>query len=61
MTERYEVVEEAAGQRLDAWLAATLGVARAEAQRLVDGGSVVVGGTPRRKSHAVAAGDLVDV
>lgn len=61
MTERYEVVEEAAGQRLDAWLAATLGVARAEAQRLVDGGSVVVGGTPRRKSHALSAGDLIDV
>jgi 23S rRNA pseudouridine1911/1915/1917 synthase len=61
MTERYEVVEQAAGQRLDAWLAATLGVARAEAQRLVDGGAVVVGGTPRRKSHAVSAGDLVEV
>lgn len=50
-----------AGQRLDAWLASTLGIARAEAQRLVDGGSVVVGGRRRRKSHAVGAGDLVEV
>ena len=61
MSERYEVLEEAAGQRLDAWLAATLGVARAEAQRLVDRGQVAVGGSPRRKSHALSAGDLIEV
>ncbi|MGH2720928.1 MAG: RluA family pseudouridine synthase, partial [Actinomycetota bacterium] len=36
-------------------------VARAEAQRLVDGGAVVVGGTPRRKSHPLSAGDLIEV
>jgi 23S rRNA pseudouridine1911/1915/1917 synthase len=61
MTERFEVEEGTAGQRLDAWLAATLGVARAEAQRLVDGGSVRVDGATRRKSHTVAAGSLVEV
>ena len=61
MAERFEVVEEMAGQRLDAWLASTLGIARSEAQRLVDCGSVVVAGQHRRKSHPVGAGDLVEV
>jgi 23S rRNA pseudouridine1911/1915/1917 synthase len=61
MSERYEVVEDRAGQRLDAWLASTLGVPRAEAQRLVDGGLVVVEGSRRRKSHPVSAGDLIEV
>lgn len=61
MAERFEVVDDMAGQRLDAWLASTLGVPRSEAQRLVDSGSVVVGGARRRKSHPVGAGDLVEV
>jgi 23S rRNA pseudouridine1911/1915/1917 synthase len=59
--ERFEVDGDMAGQRLDAWLASTLGVPRSEAQRLVDGGSVLVGGARRRKSHPVAAGDLVEI
>jgi 23S rRNA pseudouridine1911/1915/1917 synthase len=59
--ERFEVVEEMAGQRLDAWLASTLGISRSEAQRLVDGGSVMVDGQRRRKSHVLGAGDLVEV
>jgi 23S rRNA pseudouridine1911/1915/1917 synthase len=61
VAERFEVAGETAGQRLDAWLASTLGIPRAEAQRLVDGGSVTVGGQRRRRSHAVGAGDLVEV
>lgn len=61
MADRFEVDGETAGQRLDAWLASTLGIPRAEAQRLVDGGSVVVAGQRRRKSHPVGAGDLVEV
>jgi 23S rRNA pseudouridine1911/1915/1917 synthase len=60
-SKRFEVDEEMAGQRLDAWLASTLGVSRSEAERLVDGGLVVVSGARRRKSHAVGAGELVEV
>jgi 23S rRNA pseudouridine1911/1915/1917 synthase len=55
------VVEpEAAGERLDVFLARSAG-SRAAAQRLIDGGLVLVDGVARPKRHAVAAGERVTV
>jgi 23S rRNA pseudouridine1911/1915/1917 synthase len=51
---------EAAGERLDVFLARTVG-SRAAAQRLIDDGLVLVDGAPRPKRHAVAAGERVTV
>ena len=51
---------EAAGERLDVFLARTAG-SRAAAQRLIDGGLVLVDGAPRPKRHAVAEGERVTV
>ena len=51
---------EHAGERLDVFLAPTVG-SRAAAQRLIDAGLVMVDGEPRPKKHAVTAGELVDV
>ena len=50
-----------AGLRLDAALAARGEAAsRAEAQRLIDAGTVTVDGRPRPKSHRLAEGELVE-
>jgi len=55
------VVEpDAAGERLDVFLARSAG-SRAAAQRLIDGGLVLVDGVARPKRHAVAAGERVTV
>jgi 23S rRNA pseudouridine1911/1915/1917 synthase len=54
------VPPEAAGERLDAFLAEPLG-SRARAQRLIDAGHVTVGGVSRPKRHRVAAGDVISV
>jgi 23S rRNA pseudouridine1911/1915/1917 synthase len=57
---RLEVGVEAAGERLDAFLAAPLG-SRSRAQRLIDEGRVTVEGTARAKNHRVAPGEVVVV
>lgn len=50
-----------AGRRLDAVLAAADGIdSRAEAQRLIEGGSVTVNGALRPKRHLLAPGDVVE-
>jgi 23S rRNA pseudouridine1911/1915/1917 synthase len=54
------VGEEAAGERLDVFLARDAG-SRAAAQRLIDAGLVLVDGTPRPKRHSVAAGERITV
>ncbi|HEV2753489.1 MAG TPA: RluA family pseudouridine synthase, partial [Solirubrobacteraceae bacterium] len=54
------VPPEAAGQRLDAFLADPLG-SRSRAQRLIDAGHVLVDGTVRPKRHALAGGERVTV
>ncbi len=55
------VVEpEAAGERLDVYLARAAG-ARAAAQRLIAAGRVLVDGEPRAKRHTVAAGERVTI
>jgi 23S rRNA pseudouridine1911/1915/1917 synthase len=54
------VAPEHAGERLDVFLARTVG-SRSAAQRLVEAGAVLVDGEPRPKRHAVAAGELISV
>ena len=49
---------EAAGERLDVFVAPAAG-SRAAAQRLIDAGLVLVDGAPRPKRHAVAPGERV--
>jgi 23S rRNA pseudouridine1911/1915/1917 synthase len=61
-TRRIDVGAEAAGERLDQFLAAVEGVgSRAQAQRLIDAGRVTVDGAARPKRHRVAAGERVEV
>ncbi|MEZ5099480.1 MAG: RluA family pseudouridine synthase [Thermoleophilia bacterium] len=53
---------EAAGERLDRWVATVPGVgSRAEAERLVREGRVLVDGRPRPKSHRLEGGERVGV
>ena len=47
--------------RLDAVVAAHLGVTRAEVQRAIAAGSVLVDGVPRGKSHRLGGGERIDV
>jgi 23S rRNA pseudouridine1911/1915/1917 synthase len=54
------VPEEAAGDRLDVFLAPSAGT-RAKAQRLIDAGLVLVDGRSRPKRHVLAGGELVRV
>jgi 23S rRNA pseudouridine1911/1915/1917 synthase len=54
------VSAEHAGERLDVFLARSTG-SRSAAQRLIEGGAVLVDGRPRPKRHAVAAGERVEV
>jgi 23S rRNA pseudouridine1911/1915/1917 synthase len=54
------VAPEAAGERLDVFLAAAAG-SRAAAQRLIDAGLVLVDGRTVPKRHVVAAGERVVV
>ena len=51
---------EAAGERLDQFLAAPLG-SRAQAQRLIDDGRVLVDGIARPKRHKLAGGETITV
>jgi 23S rRNA pseudouridine1911/1915/1917 synthase len=53
---------EAAGERLDRFLAALPEVgSRAEAERLLASGAVRLGGEPRAKSHRLEGGELLEV
>ncbi|MDO8210424.1 RluA family pseudouridine synthase [Conexibacter sp. CPCC 206217] len=55
-----DVSPEAAGERLDSFLAGPLG-SRAKAQRLLDAGLVTVDGKAQPKRHKVAAGERIEV
>ena len=59
-TRRLDVAPDAAGERLDAFLAGPLG-SRSQAARLIDAGVVTVDGAVRAKNHRVAAGERVEV
>jgi 23S rRNA pseudouridine1911/1915/1917 synthase len=59
---RFRVSDEQAGRRLDSVLAGTSEIgSRAAAERLVAGGSVLVDGVARPKSHRLSAGEHVQV
>jgi 23S rRNA pseudouridine1911/1915/1917 synthase len=59
---RLHVPEAAAGTRLDRFLAELPEVgSRAAAERLIEAGKVTVDGSPRAKSHRLAAGDELEV
>ena len=57
---RIEVPAEAAGERLDVFLAAHVG-SRAAAQRTIDAGRVRVDGEARAKRYALHGGEVVEV
>jgi 23S rRNA pseudouridine1911/1915/1917 synthase len=54
------VPEEAAGTRLDRFLAGPLG-SRSHAQSLIDAHRVLVDGRPRPKRHLVSPGELIEI
>ena len=59
---RLEATAEEAGLRLDAFLAARgAAPSRSAAQRLIDGGAVLVDGVARAKNHRMGAGQVVSV
>ena len=60
MARELTVPADAAGERLDVFLAAHAG-SRAAAQRLIDGGHVTVDGASRPKRHQLAGGETVAV
>ena len=57
---RIVVPSEHAGERLDVFLASSVG-SRAVAQKLIEAGAVLVDGRVRQKRHAVRAGQRVEV
>ncbi|HEX3318543.1 MAG TPA: RluA family pseudouridine synthase, partial [Solirubrobacteraceae bacterium] len=59
-TQRFDVGPDAAGERLDAFLAGPLG-SRSRAQRALDAGLVTIDGVSGRKNHRVEAGQRVEV
>jgi 23S rRNA pseudouridine1911/1915/1917 synthase len=60
MTTELRVPEEAAGTRLDRFLAGPLG-SRAQAQSLIEARRVLVDGEPRPKRHLVRPGEVIEV
>ena len=60
MADELTVPPEAAGERLDVFLAAHAG-SRAAAQRLIDGGHVSVDGEARAKRHVLGGGERIAV
>ncbi|NLT58839.1 MAG: RluA family pseudouridine synthase [Clostridiales bacterium] len=61
MSRQFEYEVEQAGHRLDLLVAECTGNSRAEAQRLIEGGGVLVNGRRRPKNHRVAEGDLLSI
>lgn len=59
--QQYTVPPEAAGSRLDAWLAGVTDQTRSALQQLMEKGAVRCNGRPVSKSLRVAAGDTVEV
>jgi 23S rRNA pseudouridine1911/1915/1917 synthase len=58
---RQITVQGDAGERLDVWLAAALGISRNRSAELIEAGRVRVNGAPPRKRDPVAMGDRLDV
>ncbi|HWT25277.1 MAG TPA: RluA family pseudouridine synthase [Solirubrobacteraceae bacterium] len=60
MADELRVPPEAAGERLDVFLAGAAG-SRAAAQRAIDAGRVAVDGVARPKRHVLAGGEVVSI
>ena len=59
---RFRVPDDAAGDRLDRVVAAQPSIeTRAQAERLIEAGAVLVDGSPRRKSHRLEGGEEIAV
>jgi 23S rRNA pseudouridine1911/1915/1917 synthase len=56
-----DVPADAAGMRVDVWLAAALALPRARVKELLDRGAVRIGGRPPRKGDRTIAGARVEV
>lgn len=61
MTSEWVVGELETGERLDLAAARLIGVSRSEAQRLIEGGHIVVDGRPSRASVRLSSGQMVSV
>ena len=59
--ESFQVGDDGAGKRFDAWLAAAAGLSRGEAQSLIEQGQVTVGGAPALKSRRLVPGERVQL
>ncbi|HEU5002782.1 MAG TPA: RluA family pseudouridine synthase [Actinomycetota bacterium] len=57
---RFVVPDDAAGARLDAWLAGAGGWSRREVQDMVEAGRVTREGGPAAKSHRLVAGEVIE-
>jgi len=55
----FTVAEGASGERLDVAVAASAGLSRSAAQKLIEAGGVTVDGAPARKRHELRAGERV--
>ncbi|HET9531122.1 MAG TPA: RluA family pseudouridine synthase [Blastocatellia bacterium] len=59
---RFEITAEAAGQRLDEFLASELGtLSRMRIASLIESGACLVGGIASRAGHRLSAGEVVEV
>lgn len=58
-SQRLRVPPQAAGQRLDLFVAGAAALSRSQVQRLIDEGRVLVAGRRRRASHRLGAGDEI--
>jgi 23S rRNA pseudouridine1911/1915/1917 synthase len=58
---RLDVAAEQAGQRIDALVAAGLGLSRTAAAQLCTEGNVTIGGRPVAKSRKAVAGEAIDI
>ena len=57
----YTVPEDAAGERLDAWISGTADISRSRAQKLIEEGGILRNGKPADKKDKVAPGDEITV
>lgn len=57
----YMVPDEAAGERLDAWISGAADISRSRAQKLIEEGGILRNGKPADKKDKVAPGDEITV
>lgn len=57
----YTVPDEAAGERLDAWISGAADISRSRAQKLIEEGGILRNGKPADKKDKVSPGDEITV